>query len=154
MRDKNEVNLRGRLGQEPPRYTAANGTVQSRASFSMCTNETYIKKDGTEVEKPTWHDVVVWGKTADNAAKYLVAGQQVEVAGKIQNREYQDSEGKNRRVKEIVAQNIEYGAKPKTATVTASAGETPIATKRQQTVVRKRIEGDQLELETDGTDPF
>lgn len=154
MRDKNEVNLRGRLGQSAPKYTAGTGTAQSRAAFSLCTNQTYVKADGTEVERATWHNVVVWGKAADNAAKYLVAGQQVEVGGRIQNREYEDKEGNTRYISEIVAQNIEYGAKPKSVTASASAPETPIATKQQKTVVRKRENAAQVTLDVDGSDPF
>jgi single-strand DNA-binding protein len=142
MRDKNEANLRGRLGAEAPKYTASNGEVQSRASFSICTNYTYVTKDGTEKSKPEWHRVVVWGKAADNAAKYLVAGQQVEVNGRIQNREYEDKEGNTRYVTEVVASNIEYGRKPQAVTATAAPSPTPqVATPaptRQQTVVRRR----------------
>lgn len=139
MRDKNEVSLRGRLGKAP-QYTAANGTVQSRASFSLCTNYTYVTKDGTEKSVPEWHNVVVWGAAADNAAKYLVGGQQVEVNGRLRRREY-EAEGETRRVTEVVANNIEYGAKPKTASAPAATPATqagPVVVKRQQTVVRKK----------------
>ena len=145
MRDRNEANLRGRIGKSAPRYTAATSTAQSRAAFSLCTNQTYVKADGTEVERATWHNVVVWGKAADNAAKYLVAGQQVEVSGRIQNREYEDKEGNTRYVTEVVANNIEYGRKPgvtasatPAATPTATPAATPTVTKRQQTTVRRK----------------
>lgn len=152
MRDKNEANLRGRLGAEAPKYTASNGNVQSRASFSICTNYTYVTKDGTEKSKPEWHRVVVWGKAADNAAKYLVAGQQVEVNGRLQNREYEAKDGTTRYVTEVVASNIEYGRKPQTAATTAAPVATPEArptvTKRQQTVVRRKG-SQQITLEED-----
>jgi len=138
MRDKNEVSLRGRLGKAP-QYTASNGTVQSRASFSLCTNYTYVTKDGTEKSVPEWHNVVVWGATADNAAKYLIGGQQVEVNGRLRRREYEGSDGETRRVTEVVASNIEYGAKPKAAALAAPVAEArPVAAKRQQTIVRKK----------------
>ena len=137
MRDKNEVSLRGRLGKAP-QYTAASGTVQSRASFSLCTNYTYVTKDGTEKSVPEWHNVVVWGAAADNAAKYLIGGQQVEVNGRLRRREYEGSDGETRRVTEVVANNIEYGAKPKAAVAAPVAEARPVAVKRQQTVVRKK----------------
>lgn len=135
MRDRNEVNLRGRLGKAP-QYTAGNGTVQSRAALSVCTNYTYVAKDGTEKSRSEWHNVVIWGKTADNAAKYLIGGQQVEVNGRLQRREYEAKDGSTRQVTEIVANQIEYGLKPKSAIATATAE--PVAAKRQQTVVRRK----------------
>lgn len=139
MRDRNEVNLRGRLGKAP-QYTPAAGNVQSRASLSVCTNYTYVAKDGTEKSRPEWHNVVVWGKTADNAAKYLVGGQQVEISGRLQRREYEANDGTTRQVTEVVASQIEYGLKPKAVTATPEAKSQPVATKRQQTVVRRKAQ--------------
>ena len=150
MRDKNEVSLRGRLGKAP-QYTASNGGVQSRASFSLCTNYTYVTKDGTEKSVPEWHNVVVWGAAADNAARYLIGGQQVEVNGRLRRREYEDNEGATRRVTEVVASNIEYGAKPKAATATVVAETRPTVVKRQQTTVRRKT-SPQIILDED--DPY
>jgi len=151
MRDKNQVIIRGRLGDQP-KFTAGNGNTNSRASLSVCTNYEYTNAKGEEVSVPQWHNVVVWGKSADNASKYLVKGQQVEVTGRLQTREY-ETEGQTRRITEIVADAVEYGLKPKETQVTAKAAE-PIATKRQQTVVRKKGSS-QIELDVeDGGDPF
>lgn len=149
MRDKNHTELRGRLG-DAPKYLEAKEGNQSLATFSVCTNYTYVTKDGVEKTKSDWHDVVVWGKAADNAAKFLVKGQTVEVTGRLQRREYEDKEGITRQKTEVVATQIEYGNKPKA--VTASAGEAPIATKRQQTLIRQR---ETVNPETSGeSDPF
>lgn len=136
MRDKNQVIIRGRLGDQP-KYTSGNGTTNSRASLSVCTNYEYTNAKGEEVSVPQWHNVVVWGKSADNASKYLIKGQQVEVTGRLQTREY-ETEGQTRRITEIVADAVEYGLKPKTETQVAAKASEPIATKRQQTVVRKK----------------
>ena len=150
MRDKNQVDLRGRLG-DAPKYLEAKEGNQSLASFSLCTNYVYVTKDGVEKTKSDWHDVVVWGKAADNAAKFLVKGQTVEVAGRLQRREYEDKEGNTRQKTEVVATQIEYGNKPKAVTASA-AEETPIATKRQQTLIRQR-ETVNPEV-SDESDPF
>lgn len=153
MRDKNQVIIRGRLGDQP-KYTAGSGTSNSRASLNVCTNYEYTNAKGEEVSVPQWHNVVVWGKSADNASKYLIKGQQVEVTGRLQTREY-EAEGQTRRVTEIVADAVEYGLKPKTAEGQVSAkASAPIATKRQETVVRKKPSA-QTELDVDGgKDPF
>jgi single-strand DNA-binding protein len=155
MRDKNEVSLRGRLGNAPKYVAGAEGN-QSRASLSVCTNYTYVTKDGTEKSRSEWHDVVIWGKAADNAAKYLVTGLQVEVSGRLQRREYEAKDGTTRRVTEVVATQIEYGTKPKAATnesAVKAAG--PVVASRQQTSVRRRATEPTIEIEAeDGADPF
>jgi single stranded DNA-binding protein len=150
MRDKNQVDLRGRLG-DTPKYLEAKEGNQSLATFSVCTNYVYVTKDGVEKTKSDWHDVVVWGKAADNAAKFLVKGQTVEVNGRLQRREYEDKEGNTRQKTEVVATQIEYGNKPKSVTASATE-ETPIATKRQQTLIRQK--GAEDSQSTDGSDPF
>lgn len=148
MEDRNEVSLRGRLGGAPQYVEGANG-VQSRARLSLCTNYTYKAKDGTKKTKPEWHDVILWGKAADNAAKYLVTGQQVEVRGRIQSREYTSKDGLSKIRKEVIADRVEYGAKPNSANVSAGPTDAaPIATKRQQTLVRQK-QSSQIALDED-----
>jgi len=152
MRDKNQVIIRGRLGDQP-KYTAGNGTSNSRASLNVCTNYEYTNAKGEEVSVPQWHNVVIWGKSADNASKFLIKGQQVEVTGRLQTREY-ETEGQTRRITEIVADAVEYGLKPKATETQVTAKAEPIATKRQQTIVRKTPSA-QVKLDVDGpSDPF
>lgn len=137
MRDMNETRIRGRLG-ETPTLTAATDSVSARSTLRVCTNYDYVNAKGEKVSLPTWHRVVVWGKPAENASKYLVKGQQVEITGRLQTREY-EKDGKIQRITEIVAENVEYGQKPKDTVVSAS-NETPIVVKKQQqTVVRKKV---------------
>jgi len=140
MRDMNETRIRGRLG-ETPILTAATDSVSARSTLRVCTNYDYVNAKGEKVSLPTWHRVIVWGKPAENASKYLVKGQQVEITGRLQTREY-EKDGKLQRITEIVAENVEYGQKPKEVTVTAS-NETPIAKKQQQTLVRKKGSSDE-----------
>lgn len=140
MRDKNQVVIRGRLG-DAPAFTEASETVSARGTLRVCTNYEYVNAKGEQMSIPQWHRVVVWGKPAENASKYLVKGQQVEVTGRLQTREY-EKDGKVQRITEIVAENVEYGQKPKEVTVTAS-NETPIAKKQQQTLVRKKGSSDE-----------
>lgn len=138
MRDKNHTELRGRLGDKP-KYKAGTDNSQSRASFSMCTNYEYRTRDGEKKTRQEWHRVVVWGKAADNASKYLVKGQQVEVAGRNVRREYVDKEGTKRIELEVHASQIEYGNKPKGYVADEEEEEeTPIVKKKQTTSVRRK----------------
>ena len=133
MRDKNRVELRGRLGADPVLSTTETG--RSRASIRLCTNYEYTSTEGKEVKVSEWHNIVVWGKSAENAAKYLTKGSEAEIEGRLQSRKYKDKEGVERYTTEIVANEINYGRRP---TVKAAAEETsaPAAKTVQRTMVR------------------
>lgn len=100
----NKVTLVGRLGGDPEVKTVGTNQV---ASFSVATSETW-QKDGQKQEKTEWHRIVVWGKQAENAGKYLKKGRQVYIEGKLQTRSWEDQQGQKHYATEVVAQNIQY----------------------------------------------
>jgi len=53
-----------------------------------------------------WHNLIIWGKTAEFAEKYLEKGNEVAVEGKISNRSYSDKEGQKKYITEIVVNEI------------------------------------------------
>lgn len=71
------------------------------ARFSVATNEIYRNAKGEKVTETQWHNLVVWGKMADIAEKYLAKGREVLIEGKIVNRSYNDKEGQKKYVTEI-----------------------------------------------------
>ncbi len=70
------------------------------ATFSLATNETYLNAKGEKVEDTQWHNIVIWGKKADIAEKYLKKGSEVAVQGKLINRSY-ESNGEKKYITEI-----------------------------------------------------
>jgi len=74
----NEVNLIGRLGQDPVFKKSENGRGNDWILLSICTNKK--EKDGTET--PVWHAVFVFGKTCD-IVKDWKKGMQVYVKGEL-----------------------------------------------------------------------
>lgn len=71
----------GHLGSDPElRYAPSGKPV---ANFSVATNRTYANSDGEQVKETTWFRVTVWGKQAENVAKYLHKGRQVLVEGQL-----------------------------------------------------------------------
>jgi single-strand DNA-binding protein len=50
----------------------------------------------------------VWGRTAENVAKFCSKGKEIYVEGKIQTRKYTDKSGVDRYSTEIVADNIRF----------------------------------------------
>jgi len=83
----NKVQLIGRLGKDPEvRYTKDQTPF---AKFSLATSETFTT-NGEKREKTEWHNLVVWGKQAEIAGRYLRKGKQIYAEGKIEYREYDD----------------------------------------------------------------
>lgn len=102
----NKVILIGNLGNDPEVRAAGSTSV---CSLSVATTRSYFNKSTNErVEETEWHRVTVWGKDAENAAKYLAKGRQVYVEGRLQTREYEDKDGVTKKSTEIVAETIQY----------------------------------------------
>ena len=113
MTSFNKVILLGNLTRDPEiRYTPANMAV---AGFGVAVNEKY-KHEGQVKEKVTYLDIVVWGKSAENCAKYLSKGSSVLIEGKLQQRRWDDKDTGAKRSKiEVVASTVTFLGKPKAA---------------------------------------
>jgi len=93
MASLNRVQLIGNLGKDPEvRYTK---TQTPYAKFSLATTEEFTS-NGERQKKTTWHNLVVWGKQAEIAEKYLRKGKQIFAEGRIEYREYEDASGQRR----------------------------------------------------------
>ncbi|NPA46796.1 MAG: single-stranded DNA-binding protein [Chlorobi bacterium] len=101
---KNQVSLIGRVGQTPEIKVLDNGV--KRAKFSLATNDYYITRDGERKEQTQWHNIVVWGKTADVVERYVSKGRLVGVEGKLEYRQFEDSEGRKHYFTEIRANDL------------------------------------------------
>lgn len=106
MSDINSVTLVGRLTDRPViRYTPS-GTPVTTLRIA---NNTFIKTpDGQTQAKPNFFNVVVWGKSAENCAKYLDKGRQIAIQGRLEYRSWTDQTGKKRSTIEIIAQRVQF----------------------------------------------
>ncbi len=121
MASLNRIQLLGNLGQDPEiRATAAGKPV---GNFSVATNESYTKDDGTKVESVEWHRVVVWGGLAELCGKYLQQGSTVLVEGRMKYSEYTDKEGRTQLSPEVIATNVQFLGKTKGKASEAQAAE-------------------------------
>lgn len=107
----NKVTLIGRIGKDielkKVKDTAA-------ARVSLATTEYWYDKDKQKQEKTTWHNVVVWGRLAENVAKYASKGDLIYVDGKIDFRSYDDKDGQKKYIFEVIASSINFlSTKPK-----------------------------------------
>src|SRR5215471_18414303 len=99
MGSVNKVILVGNLGRDAElRYTPSGAAV---ATLNMATTEVWNDKGGQRQEKTEWHRVVLWGKSAESLAEYLIKGKQIYVEGRLQTRQWDDKEGNKRYTTEI-----------------------------------------------------
>src|SRR5690606_26707219 len=102
----NKAIILGNLGKDPEvRFT---NSGQAVCQFSVATSERWLDSDGNKQERTEWHNVVVWGKQAENCGQYLNKGSQVFVEGRIQTRSYDDKDGNKRYMTEIVAKDVRF----------------------------------------------
>ena len=94
----------GRLGKDPELRTTQSG--KSVTSFSLAVQRPRKNQNGDY--ESDWIDVQAWGTTAEFICKYFQQGQLMAVSGRIQVRTYKDRDGNNRKVVEIVAQDVSF----------------------------------------------
>ena len=97
---RNSVQLIGRLGKNPEVKQLESGRFV--ANVSIATNDIYKNAKGEKVIETQWHNLVAWGKNAENFQKILVKGDEVAIQGKLTHRSYEDKEGITRYVTEVV----------------------------------------------------
>ncbi len=100
-RGVNKVILIGNLGNEPDvRYMPSGDPV---ANVSLATSEVWRDKNtGEPQERTEWHRVVFIGKIADVVKQYLHKGSKIYVEGQLRTRKWQDKEGHDRYMTEVV----------------------------------------------------
>lgn len=104
MGSVNKVILVGNLGRDAElRYTPGGAAV---ATLNLATTEVWNDKAGQRQEKTEWHRVVLWGKSAESLAEYLVKGKQIYVEGRLQTRQWDDKDGNKRYTTEIRGDRI------------------------------------------------
>jgi single-strand DNA-binding protein len=101
----NKVILVGNLGSDPEVRTTPNG--QRVANFRLATSRNWTGQDGQRQEKTEWHSIVVWGKQAEIAERYLQKGKQIYLEGRLETRSWQDKEGQTRYKTEVICENFQ-----------------------------------------------
>jgi single-strand DNA-binding protein len=106
----NKAILIGNLTRDPELKAIASGNKV--CTFGLATNRTYKDASGNRQEKTEFHNIVVWGKTAENVAQYMKKGSQILVEGRMETRSWDDAAtGAKKYRTEIIADTIQFGAK-------------------------------------------
>jgi single-strand DNA-binding protein len=99
----NKVILIGRLGKDPEEKTTAGGT---RVSNLRLATDNYHSNNG---EKTTdWHNVVVFGKIAEQCNQHLRKGRLICVEGSLQTRTYEKPPGEKRYFTDVIAARVTF----------------------------------------------
>ena len=99
----NNVVLMGRLAADPELKATNNG--KEVTNFRIAVNKPYQKGKDREAD---FFDVVAWGKTAAFVCQYFQKGKPIVITGRLQTRQYEASDGSNRKVVEVVAESVDF----------------------------------------------
>ena len=103
----NKLILVGRLTKKPELRETKNGNYVT--NLDVATEKTFEGKKMT-----TFHRVTVWGKTAENCAKYLEKGREIYIEAEVQNRTSEKDGVKQYHI-DLVAQVVQFlGGKDET----------------------------------------
>lgn len=106
MATLNKVMLMGNLTRDPElRYTPSGRAV---VTLGLAVNRNFKGQGGEKKQETCFVNVIAWAQLAEICNQYLQKGRPVFVEGRLQSRTWQDQEGKNRSVIEVVADNVQF----------------------------------------------
>jgi len=97
---KNSVQLIGNIGNALEITSFESGS--KKLSISLATNDYYTNSKGEKTKQTEWHNLVAWGKTAENMAQSLEKGSEIAIQGKLSNRSYTDKAGATKYITEVI----------------------------------------------------
>ncbi|MEC7030955.1 MAG: single-stranded DNA-binding protein [Pseudomonadota bacterium] len=105
-RGLNKAMIIGNVGQDPEmRYMPNENAV---VTLSVATSESWKdKQSGQMQDRVEWHRVVIFGKLAEIAGKYVKKGTKLYLEGSIRTRKWTDNQGQDRYTTEIVANEMQ-----------------------------------------------
>ena len=100
----NTVTIVGRMTKDCDLKYTPNG--KAVGNFTLAVNRPFKNAQGQQ--EADFIMCQVWGKSAENLANYMKKGSQVGVVGRINTRNYENSEGKRVYVTEVVADQVAF----------------------------------------------
>ena len=97
----NKVFLLGNLGADPVIRNTQKG--EKVASFRIATSDRWKDQEGNMQERTEWHNIVIFGKAAEIAERFLNKGSRVMIEGQLRHRKWQDqASGQDKFITEVV----------------------------------------------------
>lgn len=104
MLNLNRAQILGNLTRDPEMRYTPNG--QAVANFAVATNRRWKNQDGTDGESVEYHEIVIWGKQAENVVPMLKKGEPVYIEGRLQTRSWEGQDSVKRYKTEVIAENV------------------------------------------------
>ena len=102
----NKVFIYGNLTRDPEVKALPSGSQV--ASFSVATNRTYKDQAGQQQEQVEYHNIVMFGRSAEVVGQYLKKGRAVFLEGRLQTRTWEKDGVKHYRT-EVLADRFQFG---------------------------------------------
>ena len=100
----------GRLTKDPELRYLANGTA--RCTFTLAVDRRFVKQG--EERQADFINIVAWRNQAEFCEKYFAKGQKVVVVGSLQNRSWDDTDGKKRYITEVITDECYFAESKRT----------------------------------------
>ena len=112
MASLNKVMLIGNLTRDPELRYTPKGTAVTK--LGMAVNRVWTTESGEKKEEVTFVDVDVFGRSAENAGKYLQKGRSLFVEGRLRLDTWEDKQTNQKRSKLCVtAERIQFLGSPR-----------------------------------------
>lgn len=102
----NKAMVYGNLTRDPEMKALPSG--MNVTSFSIATNRRFKDRDGNYKDAVDYHNITVFGKQAENCAKYLKKGSSAYVEGSLRTNSWEKDGVKQYRT-EIIAERVQFG---------------------------------------------
>jgi len=119
----NKVFLIGRVASDIELLSTQSG--KKVCKLSLATSRNWKGQGGEKKEETNFHNIVLWERLAEIVSQYSAKGSILLVEGRIENRSWEDKEGKKRYTTEIIGENIQLGPK-------AAGNSNPTKPKKQE----------------------
>ena len=103
MASVNKVIILGNVGQDPE-IREGNFIV---AALSIATTRKWRDKAGETQSETEWHRVSAFGRLAEIISQYVRKGDPIYIEGRLRTRKYEDKQGVERWVTEIIAEQLQ-----------------------------------------------
>ena len=130
----NPIELIGRLTKDAEiRQTQSGKTV---AAFTLAVNRPFARKDSGQ-QTADFIRCQAWERTADVLRQYTHKGSQIGVTGRLQNRSYENQQGQNVEITEVIVESMDLldsrnnGTQPADRPKSTYAGYSPVQTQNR-----------------------
>ncbi len=122
----NKAIIIGNLTRDPELKALPSGSKV--CSFGVATNRNWKDKNGAKQEAVDFHNIVVFGRQAENVAQYMKKGSSVLIEGRMQTRSWDGQDGQKKYRTEVVADRVQFGARTGGYSGGANSGQKDIPT--------------------------